>query len=394
MYPLPAVLVNCPAPAVPELRAALAENSVAVAAEYPSTDDLLAAPPLRTEARQLFIVRVGSLNEADQVGRVDAAFPGSPVLALVEGDYDATALFRVSRSGAAQLIPLPFTRADFGSALDRLLIQFGMQKTPCRVIAVGGVAEGCGATTAALNLAAEVPALSGVPCVLAELTRGLGRLAGLLNLNPQFTTADVFGGTGPNLVTVQSALTRVDDRLSALVGPYRSLATVQPKPGAVPQLVRLLRQTAGFVVLDVPATFDAEYFEVVGAADRLVLVARQDVPCVQAAKLLVEGLRERGLPDPVLLLNAFDPSRELFSLARTRERLGLRDVYPVHPDPAGARAAANVGKPMRELNSASPAVRDLHRVAVELLRDAGVPVHEARPTVWNWVRGKFGLGGV
>lgn len=394
MYPLPAVLVNCPNQATPDLRAALAENSVAVAAEYSSTDELLAVPS-RAESRQLIIVRVGSLNEADQVGRVDAAFPGSPVLALVEGDYDAAALFRVNRSGAAQLIPVPFTRADLVAALDRLLIQFGMQKTACRVIAVSGVTEGCGATTVALNLAAEIPALSGLPCVLTELTRGLGRLAGLLNITPQFTTADVLGSAAaPNLVTAQSALAHVNDRLSVLVGPYNSLGTVQPKPGAVPQLVRLLRQVAGFAVLDVPSTFDAEYFEVVGAADRLVLVARQDVPCVQAAKLLVEGLRERRLPDPVLLINVYDPSHELFTLDRIRERLGLREVHAIHSDSDGVRTAANVGKPLRELDFTSPAVKDLHRVAVELLRDAGIPIHETRPTLWKWVREKLGLGGI
>ncbi|VTR91332.1 Uncharacterized protein OS=Isosphaera pallida (strain ATCC 43644 / DSM 9630 / IS1B) GN=Isop_3714 PE=4 SV=1: AAA_31 [Gemmata massiliana] len=393
MYPLPAVLVNCPPTAVPDLRPGLAENAVTIAVEHPSADALLAQPPAQFGARHIFVVRVGSLDEAEQMGRVGAAFPGNPVLALVEGDYDPAALFHVNRRGAAQLVPVPFTRGDLGAALERVLVQFGVQKSQCRVIAVGGVVEGCGATTTAINLAAEFPALSGAPCVLTEFARGLGRLSGLLNLAPPLTTADVLTGPGaPDLVTVQSALAHVNDRFSVLVGPYRSLDPVRPGAGAGVKLVRLLRQVAGFAVLDVPATFDAEYFEIVGEADRLVLVLRQDVPSVQAAKLLIEGLRERNLPDPVLLVNEYEPGRDQFTLARIRERLGTNSVYAVHPDADGVRAAANEGKPLGAVRPTGHATRDLHHIAVELLRTTGVPLQETRPTVWKWVREKFGLG--
>ncbi|HEY1190424.1 MAG TPA: hypothetical protein VGE74_22510 [Gemmata sp.] len=384
--------MNCPHPSAPDLRAVLAENTVTVAAEHPSADALLSAPT-HSEGRRLFIVRVGSLGEADQISRIGAVFPGCPVLALVEGDYDTAALFRVNRNGAAQLVPMPFTRTDLGAALDRVLVQFGAEKALSRVIAVGGVAEGCGATTAALNLAAELPALSGVPCVLAELTRGLGRLTGLLNLAPPLTTADILADPGgPDLGTVRSALAPVTDQLSALVGPYRSLAPVARAPGAAVALVRHLRQLAGLVVLDVPATFDGEYFEVVGAADQLVLVARQDVPSMQATKLLIEGLRERNLPDPIILISAYDASQELLTTARIRERLGLDAVYAVHADPNGVRNAANSGKPLGQVCPSGPATKDLHHIAAELLRAAGAPVHEPRRSVWGWVRDKFGSG--
>jgi pilus assembly protein CpaE len=156
----------------------------------------------------------------------------------------------------------------------------------------------------------------------------------------------------------------------------------------------MLRQAAGLVVLDVPSVFDDTYFETVAAADQLVLVARQDVPSVQATKLLIEGLRERKLPDPTLVLNYYTPGHEMFTVAGLRTRLGVHEVHALHPDPDGVRRAANAGKLLRDCAPSSPVVRDVHHLAVGLLRRAGVPVHEDRHTVWNWVREKLGLHAV
>ena len=225
MYPLPAVLVGCSDPENESVRSALAENAVAVAAEFPTIDALFArwtSPP--DAARRLVVAKVRSLDDVNQLGRMEGCFPGWPVLALVEGECDPDGLFQVSRAGAAQLVPFPFRREDFEAALDRLLVQFGLRATPCRVVAVSGVVEGCGATSVAVGLATELAAVGEVPCVLTELTFGLGRLAGLLNLTPTVTTRDLLHGPDePNLGSVQAALVRAGDHLAVLSGQVGGL---------------------------------------------------------------------------------------------------------------------------------------------------------------------------
>lgn len=394
MYPLPAVLVNCPDSFGTELRAGLAENGVRINTEFPSVEKALASPPFLREAeKSLFVVRVRSLEETRAIGRLDSAFPGCPVLALIEGDYDAASLFRVNRAGAAQLLPVPLIRSDLGAALDRVLTQFALQQTASRVIAVGGVTEGVGATTLAIELATEIAALGAPLCVLTELPHGVGRLAGLLNIEPPTTTADILRQPGKaTLPELQAALTPITDRMSVLVAPYNALASGHPGPGALPQFIRLLRQVASFVVIDMPSSFDAEHFEILSLVDDLVLVARQDVPSVQAAQLVVGGLRERGLPDPTLLLNMYESDRDAFSTKRIAELLELRRVFPVHADLTGIRAAANRGEPLAAIHPKSDTVRDLHPVAKQLLHTAGVPVHEDRRTLWGWFRERFGRG--
>lgn len=152
-----------------------------------------------------------------------------------------------------------------------------------------------------------------------------------------------------------------------------------------------LRQLAGFVFLDLPCAFDDEYFESVSLADDLIVVARQDVPSVQAARLLVETLRGRGLPEPVLLLNQYEPDRVAFAPERVGELVGVRRVAPVRADPEGVRSAANAGKFLRAECPHSPVVRDLQRAAAALVGVSGVQLDEPRSGVWKWVRGKLGL---
>lgn len=388
MYPLSAVLVNCSGSTQTQIRAALAENAVEVGHEFASTNDALAhwpAPP--DSVHRMFVVRLASLDDVKQMARLEASFPGWPLMALVEGDCDLPGLFRVSRAGASQILPLPFPREEFDTALDRLLLQFGLRETPCRVVAVSGVAEGAGATSLAVNLAAELAAIGRVPIVLTELSVGMGRLAGQLNLSPAVTTRELLGGAeDPTLGSIQAALLRAGDHLSVLAGQSRTLAPFEWPAGRLTHFFRTLRQQANFVVVDMPYTFDPHYFEALANADRILLIARQDVPAIESAKLLKEAIAERGFPAPDLILNRYDSGRAEFTCTRLGELLRFGSVFPVAADDTGYRAAANNGRPLRDVVPTSPAVYDTRAVAVALLHAAGIPPHVPRRTLWDRAR--------
>ena len=77
---------------------------------------------------------------------------------------------QVNRAGAAQVVQLPLDRNDFHSALIMIAAQFGRTSLDRHVFAVTGATGGCGATTIAVNLAAEIANQIGQSTILAEMT--------------------------------------------------------------------------------------------------------------------------------------------------------------------------------------------------------------------------------
>ncbi|MCE9562858.1 MAG: hypothetical protein K8U57_12505 [Planctomycetes bacterium] len=377
MYPLPAVLVNFSESNGESIRSAMIENAVSIVKEFPTIEALLdhwSSPPDTT--RRMLVVKLRSLEDVQQMGRLDTCFPGWPLLALVEGDYDAAGLLQVSRAGAAQILPTPFKKDDLGAALDRLLLQFGLRETPCRVIAMSGVVEGCGATSVAVSLAAELAAIGRVPCVLTEMSFGIGRLAVHLNLAPMVTTRELLAApTELNLGTVKAALVQAGNHLSVLAGQSRTLEPFSVAPGRLARLFRMLRQMSSFVIVDMPYTFDPHYFEALAAADRVLLVARQDVPAIQAAKLLKHTLVERGIAAPGLVLNHYESKRSAFSCEAISKLLQIEQVFPIATDASGHQAAVNAGRPLREVVPNSAAVADVRALATSILEAAGIRPH-------------------
>jgi Flp pilus assembly CpaE family ATPase len=194
------------------------------------------------------------------------------------------------------------------------------------------------------------------------------------------------GADEPSLGAVQAALVPAADHLSVLAGQSRTLEPFQPPAGRLAHLVRALRQLATFAVVDMPYTFDPHYFEALAHADRVLLVGRQDVPGVEAAGLLKRAIADRGIAAPALVLNRYEPDRPEFACARIGELLGVGSVVPVAADAPACRAAANAGRPLREVAPTSPAVADLRAIALDVLHTSGLPPHLPRQTLWDRAR--------
>jgi len=198
MYPLTAVLIGCDDLLFPELRPQLSEQGIKIEAEYPTVAKAVSDLTITPGDRRFFFLHVPSAAECRHLERLNEAFLGRPIVALLDGMDDPALLVQAMRSGAAQVIPLPLRPDDFKRALDRIALQYGFPTSVSRVVAVTGVCEGVGATTLAINLAAELALRHQVPTLLAELSLRLGRLASCLDLDPRFTTHDLLRATGQN----------------------------------------------------------------------------------------------------------------------------------------------------------------------------------------------------
>jgi Flp pilus assembly CpaE family ATPase len=371
MYPLKAVLVGFDENELSDVRHELDEQGASVEALYPDVKSTVEGLYPPHEEKRLFIYRVGTTDDFRQMQRLNDAFVGRPILAMLRGD-DPGRMVQAMRAGAAQVVTLPLQADDLRTALERIARQFGYPHSESKVIAVSGVSEGCGATSVAVNLAAEIAQTYQLPCILAELSLRLGRLAGFLDLEPHTTTHDLLADAERlDIDAVRHALTPMGEHLQVLVGPYKGIARGPVSAQHVIRLVDYLRRLAPVVVLDMPSTFDEVYFKAIVIADRVVLTGQQTVASVQALKTVYNTLlKTEGIGSIYPLINRYDRHVPEITTSYLQELLQVPKIYTVANDWQAFSKATNEGRTLRQLKPRPHALNDIDGLVEELL---GIP---------------------
>jgi pilus assembly protein CpaE len=368
MYPLRAILVGHPEAEAAAIRGALANLAVIVDAEFTDADQVIHNRDSLVQSKYLFVARVNAASDLLQIRRLLRAFPGNPILALLNQDSDLQGLLTTQRAGAIQIAFRPLQSDDLQAALETITLQLGINAASSKAIVVCGVTEGAGATSLAVNLANEIATVLQIDCVLVELSPGMGNLATYLDLEPRITTRDLLtDAAAMELPRVKQALSKVADHLHVLAGPYREPSTLAPSPARVLQLIGHLRRLADVVVLDMPYDFGQTYLGAFAASDQILLVGEQTVPSVHDLRIVRDSL-EKGTVDAKrhYVISRFDFSDDQFSTERLKEIFQTDQVWPVSNDRLAFRSAMNEGKTLRGMFSHSAAVRDVQQLAAAL----------------------------
>ncbi len=240
------------------------------------------------------------------------------------------------------------------------------------MVAVSGVTGGCGSTTLAMNLAAELARLSGKLSIVAEPGFTVGQLATYLDLKPNHTLADLLEFERLDVQLVRSCLMKAGDQVYALCGPHSRLPLGEGKRWDESELldrmvtvVALLRRIAPMVVLDVRSTFDTAYFEIVGEADKVVLVAEQTFPSLRTLQLIRDSLTERGINVSEVVINKYDSQMRSFTLEALRTSLNLDKPVGLPLDGL-IRDAINHGRFLRNHAPRSLALFEIEQLAQRL----------------------------
>ena len=382
MFPLNVTIIGCSGDLLQLLRLELSVHAARIDAEYLGADSAITA--LRSaaatedarrssrrpdngpiEQRRLFIVHVHALQELAAVKRLSTFFPGNPILVLMEAHDDPTVPIQAMRMGASQVVNLPVKADDFKEALDCIANQFG-RAVGNQVIAVAGVTGGCGSTTMAINIGFEIAQNhDNLRVILAELSLQVGKLPLYLNVEPRFTTHDVLKDIHTiDLGFIQQALTPIVERFSILTGPYNSVSALAVPPADVLLLVECLRQLADVVVLDVPCTYDAMYFDTLNSADQVVLVGEQKVPSIRSMQMVHAALNAKP---HLVLLNRYDPNLPGFGADRLKQMLHIDDLVTVASDYPAVSSAINQGLPLRLKEPRSRVLTDVTQLAMKLI---------------------------
>lgn len=236
-----------------------------------------------------------------------------------------------------------------------------------RMIAVYGVRGGVGTSSVAVNLANALVKATGQDTVLVDLDLWFGTAALALNQTPRQTVADALAQPERiDDVLLERFLSKVGDHLALLASPARPAQPPEVDRAAVDALLTILRQSAGYVVVDLPHLWAPWLQDVVMDANELVLVAYPDLANLRDLRNIHEMVGEaRGIGAPTRLVFNRDGLSKKGELSAKdfEDSVSMAPVVSIPFDAAAFGAAMNNGEPVQQAAGSSAAAKAFEALA-------------------------------
>jgi pilus assembly protein CpaE len=275
----------------------------------------------------------------------------SVVLARAEVSTDVFA--RAVAAGAREVVPADSPTA-VGAAVDRAHQLFTALRGAAatgpsdgKVLTVWSPKGGVGKTTMAVNLGLALAEKGARRVCLVDLDLAFGDVAITMQLFPTHSIEHAIGSEDAiDAELVDGLLTSHQDSMMVLAAPSHPDVRDRISPTLVAQVIRTLKQTFDYVVIDTAPAFDEQTLTALDETDEIVIVATLDVPTLKNVKVALETLDMLDIAADRrhLLLNRADDEVGI-SADRVEGILGMRPEARVSTSMEVA-AATNAGKPI------------------------------------------------
>jgi pilus assembly protein CpaE len=388
-----AVLVGLSQEHSSQVHGVLGACSVDAAAQFPDARAAVDGTRLTQGEMVLCVMYVPSEDLLPQLRYLRDAFPGRPLLALVEDGCDGELVFATSQLAGGPILRLPLEAEELQVALRSLKASHSspLPVSSRRVIAVSGATGGCGATTLAVNLAYEIATQFGLSCILMDLAAG-GIVNICMDVEPRHTLADLLADMrSADVSLVEKMLVSVHENLRLFLAPPVEQEPLAASPDDIVAALDLVKQMADVVVLDLPLRNDVR-FEAFSAVNQALLVAEQTVPALRAldnARKVIEGIE--GVRQ-TLVITRYNPRMEGFALPQLQQLLKTTQLVTISNDYGGVANSLNEGRPLRLHAPGSRVVADINSLArMQVLPGAQSRREPAKKTkTLSWLINPFG----
>ena len=283
-----------------------------------------------------------ALNAISQIRKL-----AGPSLIAIGERSDTDTVLRAVRSGAQDYLHLGERfEIELDHLLRRLVQGTEHQRSTGRIISVFGASGGCGASTVAVNLAAEMARQQG-RCALLDLNLCGGDLAALLDLKPLHHIVDLCHSQhSVDRAMFEQSLLSHGSGIHLLAAPpvLEDIGTIEPEN--ISQIVHLAASDFSHVVIDLEDIFHREQTVALQASDAIVIVLRLDFICLMRTRRTLAHLSRLGISRNKIMLvaNRFGQASEL-PRHKVREALGLHIAFGVPEDPKTILTTTNLGNP-------------------------------------------------
>lgn len=295
---------------------------------------------------------------------------------LIRRRVDTTVLAEALRSGMREVVE-ERDLTGLGSAVERAAqiweaLSGSVHATdgaPAgKAITVFSPKGGVGKTTLAVNLALALASRGKNRVCLVDLDLGFGDVAITLQLFPARTLADAVPmESGLDIGLLETLLTPHRGQLFTLAAPVQPDAKDSIPGSLIGKILRLLKSSFDYVVVDTSPSFDAHVLAAFDETDELVLITTLDVPTLKNVKIASETLDLLNFPNAQrhLVLNRADEKVGLTS-AEVEITLGMK-VMAAIPTSQQVASSTNSGEPIVASASRHPVSRAIVSLAEGLV---------------------------
>jgi pilus assembly protein CpaE len=350
--------------AIPGLRTVALDAAAPIPADLPGDATILVIEV--DPADRLSMKRVGEVRQNN---------PTLPLIAAIT-DSSLSLVRTLVREGISDVVTLPFDLAE--------LLQISLDTAAKRdassphdaalapMVAVARSLGGCGATSIATHLAADLASHdpTGRGVIIVDLDLQFGSVADYLGVRPRGTLADLLGAEDRlDEDLVRSVATEAGGGVSVIAAPDTIMPLESVDTDLLLRMIRLLRQQYAFVVLDLPANWTNWALSSALAADSIVLVVELTVASLRQAKRRLELFRSVGIEDGVVEIVVNRVEKRLFrtiDLHDVSETLGRPVIGSIALEAPMVSTAQNQGVLVGKMHRKSRFAKDVAELGAHL----------------------------
>ena len=329
-----------------------------------------------------YVVLVGphvDLHEAASLADGMRLTRPSTSVVLVRDEVDAQSLREAMQAGIRDVVPTG-DAGLIGAAIDRAYQLYVALRGPGgaihsgRIVTVFSPKGGVGKTTVAVNLALALSDGGARKVCLVDLDLAFGDVAITLQLFPSHTMEHAIGSEEAlDTPLLESLLTRHPDSLMVLAAPSHPDVRDRVTPVLVSRILRALRDSFDFIVVDTAPAFDEQTLTALDETDECVIVATLDVPTLKNVKVATETLEMLDIArgHRHLLLNRADDAVGL-GTEKVEAILGMTVTTEIASS-MDIALATNAGRPIVAANPRHPSSTALRELAGKLTGEPVAP---------------------
>jgi len=315
---------------------------------YASLEDALS-----TAKPDLMVIGIDeNVDEAlSIIRRHSAANPNLTTIA-VSGRNDGPTILDTMRAGAKEFLTTPVEMAELASAIQRvckLTSTNADRRSSQSVIAVAGATGGVGATSLAVNIAAEIARNPESSVALLDLDLSVGDADIFLDCIPEYTLIDVATNVSRlDLSLLKKSMTKHESGVYLLPRPVALVDNEIVTPDNMGRVLSLMKTAFSHLVIDLSKGYTPVDMVALQSADHVLLVTQLDLPCLRNIVRLLMSLEEiPGLISKVkIVVNRSGLQSNRISIKKAEETIGQKCFWQVPNDYAVMAAMRNNGIPL------------------------------------------------